>query len=324
MSAPDQSTWLRPCRHRWANHRRQLSHATPEAPSASGPGPRPRQGLSSMVPPLAPAGGHKDRPRALVALGDLELRLRCKPRPHQQTPQPSARRGQPASGAAGAGRGLGAGRQTGPANASRADEKRRRVHGSQTAQQVAQRLRPEVRPQIVRQADRSYCRAHRQRQVGPGPEAWRARRGGEIVNADSMQIYAGLPVLTAAPSPDEQAQAPHHLFGVADAADGWSVGQLADGGDAGPGRDRRAGPPRHRGGRHGPLFPRPDPRPGRRAAGVRDPARGLGPALRRPGRARSSATSWPSSTPRPRSASRSATASAWSAPTPWPSPPASR
>jgi tRNA dimethylallyltransferase len=47
--------------------------------------------------------------------------------------------------------------------------------------------------------------------------------GGEIVNADSMQIYAGLRVLTAGPSPEELEQAPHHLFGVADAADGWSV-----------------------------------------------------------------------------------------------------
>jgi hypothetical protein len=49
--------------------------------------------------------------------------------------------------------------------------------------------------------------------------------GGEIVNADSMQIYAGLRVLTAGPSPEEMAQAPHHLFGVVDAADGWSVGR---------------------------------------------------------------------------------------------------
>jgi tRNA dimethylallyltransferase len=109
--------------------------------------------------------------------------------------------------------------------------------------------------------------------------------GGEIVNADSMQIYAGLRVLTAGPSPDELAQAPHHLFGVADAADGWSVGRWLTAATAGPGRDRRARPPRHRGRRHGPLFPRPDPRPGRRAAGARDPARDLGPALRRPGRA---------------------------------------
>lgn len=48
---------------------------------------------------------------------------------------------------------------------------------------------------------------------------------GEIVGADSMQLYAGLTVLTAGPSPEELAQAPHHLFGVADPADGWSVGR---------------------------------------------------------------------------------------------------
>lgn len=51
------------------------------------------------------------------------------------------------------------------------------------------------------------------------------RTGGEIVNADSMQIYAGLRVLTAAPSPAEEARAGHHLFGVADASQGWSVGR---------------------------------------------------------------------------------------------------
>jgi tRNA dimethylallyltransferase len=48
--------------------------------------------------------------------------------------------------------------------------------------------------------------------------------GGEIVNADSMQLYADLRVLTARPSLEEESQAPHYLFGVADAADGWSVG----------------------------------------------------------------------------------------------------
>jgi tRNA dimethylallyltransferase len=49
--------------------------------------------------------------------------------------------------------------------------------------------------------------------------------GGEIVNADSMQLYADLRVLTARPSPEEEAACPHHLFGVADAADGWSTGR---------------------------------------------------------------------------------------------------
>ena len=47
--------------------------------------------------------------------------------------------------------------------------------------------------------------------------------GAELINADSMQIYAGMPVLTAGPTAEELTQAPHHLFGVVDAADGWSV-----------------------------------------------------------------------------------------------------
>jgi tRNA dimethylallyltransferase len=48
---------------------------------------------------------------------------------------------------------------------------------------------------------------------------------GEIVNADSMQIYADLHVLTARPGPAETAVRPHHLYGVADAAEPWSVGR---------------------------------------------------------------------------------------------------
>jgi tRNA dimethylallyltransferase len=49
--------------------------------------------------------------------------------------------------------------------------------------------------------------------------------GGEIVNADSMQLYRGLAVLTAGPSPQDLTRAPHHLFGTVDPADGWSVGR---------------------------------------------------------------------------------------------------
>jgi tRNA dimethylallyltransferase len=45
------------------------------------------------------------------------------------------------------------------------------------------------------------------------------------VNADSMQLYADLRILTARPTPKEEAQAPHHLFGLADAGDAWSVGR---------------------------------------------------------------------------------------------------
>lgn len=49
--------------------------------------------------------------------------------------------------------------------------------------------------------------------------------GAEIVNADALQLYSDLRLLTARPSPEEEAQAPHHLFGVVDAAEGWSVGR---------------------------------------------------------------------------------------------------
>jgi tRNA dimethylallyltransferase len=51
------------------------------------------------------------------------------------------------------------------------------------------------------------------------------RLDGEIVNADALQLYADLRVLTARPTAEEEAGAPHHLFGVADGADGWSVGR---------------------------------------------------------------------------------------------------
>lgn len=49
--------------------------------------------------------------------------------------------------------------------------------------------------------------------------------GGEIVGADALQIYRGLTVLAAGPSPEEEALVPHHLYGVADAAETWSVGR---------------------------------------------------------------------------------------------------
>jgi tRNA dimethylallyltransferase len=57
-----------------------------------------------------------------------------------------------------------------------------------------------------------------------------AEAGGmTIINADSMQVYAGLPVITARPTPDEEAQAPHRLYGHVDAGDIYSTGRwLAD------------------------------------------------------------------------------------------------
>jgi tRNA dimethylallyltransferase len=51
---------------------------------------------------------------------------------------------------------------------------------------------------------------------------------GVIINADSMQIYAAAPVLTARPTAEDEAQAPHRLYGVAGADEDWSVGRWLD------------------------------------------------------------------------------------------------
>jgi tRNA dimethylallyltransferase len=46
-----------------------------------------------------------------------------------------------------------------------------------------------------------------------------------IVNADSMQVYRDLRLITARPTPDEEALAPHRLYGHVDAAENYSVGR---------------------------------------------------------------------------------------------------
>src|SRR6185437_5884739 len=46
-----------------------------------------------------------------------------------------------------------------------------------------------------------------------------------IVNADSMQVYRDLRVITARPSPDDEALVPHRVYGHVDAAVNYSTGQ---------------------------------------------------------------------------------------------------
>ena len=54
-----------------------------------------------------------------------------------------------------------------------------------------------------------------------------ARRfNGEVVSVDSMQIYRGMEIGTAAPTPEEMAGVPHHMIGVADPAESWSVSRF--------------------------------------------------------------------------------------------------
>jgi tRNA dimethylallyltransferase len=51
--------------------------------------------------------------------------------------------------------------------------------------------------------------------------------GGVIINADSMQVYRELRILTARPTPEEEARVPHALFGFVPAADAYSAGRFA-------------------------------------------------------------------------------------------------
>ena len=48
---------------------------------------------------------------------------------------------------------------------------------------------------------------------------------GVVINADSMQVYRDLRIITARPSMDEEAMAPHDLYGHVDAAVNYSVGR---------------------------------------------------------------------------------------------------
>ncbi len=48
---------------------------------------------------------------------------------------------------------------------------------------------------------------------------------GVIINADSMQVYAGLPILTAQPDENQLNLIPHRLYGVLDPAEACSAGR---------------------------------------------------------------------------------------------------
>ena len=49
------------------------------------------------------------------------------------------------------------------------------------------------------------------------------RYHGEVVSVDSMQIYRGMTIGTAAPTPEEMEGVPHHMIAVADPREQWSA-----------------------------------------------------------------------------------------------------
>jgi tRNA dimethylallyltransferase len=62
-------------------------------------------------------------------------------------------------------------------------------------------------------------------QVGAGAPG--GQLSGSVINADSMQVYRELRILTARPSPQDEARAPHLLYGFASGAEAYSAGRYA-------------------------------------------------------------------------------------------------
>jgi len=58
-------------------------------------------------------------------------------------------------------------------------------------------------------------------------ELARSRPGVELVSVDSMQVYRGMDIGTAKPTPAEQAEVPHHLLDLVEPSEGFSAARFA-------------------------------------------------------------------------------------------------
>ena len=67
------------------------------------------------------------------------------------------------------------------------------------------------------------------------------RHGGVVINADSMQVYRDLRIITARPSVADEARVPHRLYGHVDAAENYSVGRWCQDAAAALDEIKRAG-----------------------------------------------------------------------------------
>ncbi|HET7752360.1 MAG TPA: tRNA (adenosine(37)-N6)-dimethylallyltransferase MiaA [Anaeromyxobacteraceae bacterium] len=55
--------------------------------------------------------------------------------------------------------------------------------------------------------------------------------GGEVVNADSQQLYRGLEIATAKPTSAERAEVPHHLYELAEPGEGYDAARYVEAAD---------------------------------------------------------------------------------------------
>jgi tRNA dimethylallyltransferase len=76
---------------------------------------------------------------------------------------------------------------------------------------------------------KSYCLAGPTSSGKTALSLWLARRLGlEVINADSLQLYEDLPLLTARPLPHDTEWIPHHLYGFLMPTQAFSVGKWHD------------------------------------------------------------------------------------------------
>ena len=61
---------------------------------------------------------------------------------------------------------------------------------------------------------------------------WAKERGGEIVSVDSMQVYRGLEIGTAQPTPEDRRTVAHHLVGIMDISERVEVFSFCERADA--------------------------------------------------------------------------------------------
>jgi tRNA dimethylallyltransferase len=88
--------------------------------------------------------------------------------------------------------------------------------------------RPEIHPPSSRLSPRCLCLAG-PTAVGKSEIALRLAEtlGGEIIAVDSMQVYRGLDIGTAKPSPADCARVPHHLVDILDLHESFDAAQFA-------------------------------------------------------------------------------------------------
>ena len=79
------------------------------------------------------------------------------------------------------------------------------------------------------------------------------RFDGEVINADSRQVYRGMTIGTAKPSEEELASVPHHLFDILDPSESFGLALFLDLAGKASQEIRETVPPSHRMRRNGPV-----------------------------------------------------------------------